>query len=67
VLKLDLDLFLTLRFELCFMDIELVKMRYLGYKFILVLLNLVVVCGSYCVVMNVHLNKGNSAEIYSFV
>jgi hypothetical protein len=42
-------------------------MRYLGHKFILVLLNLVAVCESYCVVVNILFNKGNSAEIYSFV
>jgi hypothetical protein len=41
-------------------------MRYIGYNFILDLLNLVAVCGSYCVVADIHLNKGNFAEMYSF-
>jgi hypothetical protein len=47
-------------------DLELIFMRYIGYNFILALLNLVAVCGSYCVVADIHLNKGNFAEMYSF-
>jgi hypothetical protein len=36
-------------------------------KFILILLNLLVVCGSYYAVVVVPLKKGNFAEIYNLV
>jgi hypothetical protein len=52
---------------LCFVDLELVVMRFLDIKFILVLLNLVAICGSYYVVIDVPLNKGNLADIFKFV
>jgi hypothetical protein len=43
-------------------------MRYiLDIEFIFVFFKLVVVCGSYCVVVDVPINKENCAKIYSFI
>jgi hypothetical protein len=50
--KTDFDLFLTMSFGLCFVELELVIMRYLVIKFILVFLNLLALCGSYYLVVD---------------
>jgi hypothetical protein len=65
--NLILDLILPMRLGLCFLDLELVLMRYHGYK---IYIDLVEPCSwvcIYCVVADVPLNKGNFAEIYSWV